>query len=47
VGLSRSLAVLVALLALLVVADNMQRPLAHPDEGRYAEISREMAASAV
>ena len=44
-SLSRSLALLVALLALLVVADNMQRPLAHPDEGRYAEISREMAAS--
>ncbi len=44
-SLSRPLALLVALLALLVLADNMRRPLAHPDEGRYAEISREMAAS--
>jgi 4-amino-4-deoxy-L-arabinose transferase-like glycosyltransferase len=35
----------VVLLALFVGVDNMQRPLAHPDEGRYSEISREMAAS--
>ena len=38
-------------LALLVIAaaavgiDNLDRPLANPDEGRYSEISREMAAS--
>lgn len=34
-----------ALLVLLVGIDNMQRPLANPDEGRYSEISREMAQS--
>ena len=44
-SLSRLAAILVALLALFVGVDNMQRPLAHPDEGRYSEISREMAAS--
>ncbi len=42
---SRVAAFLVAALALFVGVDNMQRPLAHPDEGRYSEISREMAAS--
>ena len=42
---SRLAAVLVAALALFVGVDNMQRPLANPDEGRYSEISREMAAS--
>ena len=36
---------LLAALALAVGIDNMQRPLANPDEGRYSEISREMAAS--
>ena len=36
---------LVAALALFVAVDNMERPLANPDEGRYSEISREMAAS--
>lgn len=36
---------LLAALALAVGVDNMQRPLANPDEGRYSEISREMAAS--
>jgi 4-amino-4-deoxy-L-arabinose transferase-like glycosyltransferase len=36
---------LLALLALFVCADNMGRPLANPDEGRYSEISREMALS--
>jgi 4-amino-4-deoxy-L-arabinose transferase-like glycosyltransferase len=45
VSVSRLAAILVALLALFVGVDNMQRPLAHPDEGRYSEISREMAAS--
>ncbi len=44
-SISRVAALLVALLALFVGVDNMQRPLAHPDEGRYSEISREMAAS--
>jgi len=34
-----------ALVALVVGIDNMERPLANPDEGRYSEISREMAAS--
>jgi 4-amino-4-deoxy-L-arabinose transferase-like glycosyltransferase len=37
--------VLLALLALLVAVDNLERDLANPDEGRYSEISREMAAS--
>jgi len=45
VSASRAAAFLVAALALFVGVDNMQRPLAHPDEGRYSEISREMAAS--
>jgi 4-amino-4-deoxy-L-arabinose transferase-like glycosyltransferase len=30
---------------LYVGIDNMERPLANPDEGRYSEISREMAAT--
>lgn len=37
--------VLLALLALIVAVDNMERELANPDEGRYSEISREMGAS--
>jgi 4-amino-4-deoxy-L-arabinose transferase-like glycosyltransferase len=37
--------VLVGVLALVVGIDNMMRPLANPDEGRYSEISREMAAT--
>jgi 4-amino-4-deoxy-L-arabinose transferase-like glycosyltransferase len=44
-SIPRLTAALVAALALFVAVDNMQRPLAHPDEGRYSEISREMAAS--
>ncbi len=44
-SVSRVAAFLIIALALFVGVDNMQRPLAHPDEGRYSEISREMAAS--
>lgn len=36
---------LLAALALFVGVDNMERALANPDEGRYSEISREMAVS--
>src|SRR6266705_2838017 len=34
-----------ALVALAVGIDNLPRPLANPDDGRYAEISRVVAAS--
>src|ERR1700694_5091800 len=34
-----------AVVALAVGVDNLGRPLANPDEGRYSEISREMVAS--
>src|SRR5258708_21303409 len=40
---SRVLLALLAIVALVVGIDNMERPLANPDEGRYSEISREMA----
>ena len=40
----RWLAALLAALALAVGIDNLDRPLANPDEGRYSEIAREMAA---
>ena len=43
-GLRAFLAVFVAL-AVVIGVDNLARPLANPDEGRYSEISREMAAS--
>jgi len=36
---------LLAVIALAIAVDNMTRRLANPDEGRYSEISREMAAS--
>ena len=36
---------ILAAVALAVAIDNFDRPLANPDEGRYSEISREMAAS--
>jgi 4-amino-4-deoxy-L-arabinose transferase-like glycosyltransferase len=42
---SRLALALLAIAALAVGIDNMERPLANPDEGRYSEISREMAAS--
>lgn len=44
--LTRPLLILLALLAIFITFDNLaQRKLANPDEGRYSEISREMAAS--
>ena len=43
--LARWVLALLALVALGIAASNMARPLANPDEGRYSEISREMAAS--
>ena len=43
VSVPRALLALVAIVALIVGIDNMERPLANPDEGRYSEISREMA----
>ena len=36
---------LLCVAAIAVFADNSDRPLANPDEGRYSEVSREMAAS--
>jgi 4-amino-4-deoxy-L-arabinose transferase-like glycosyltransferase len=42
---SRVVLALLAVVALLVGLDNMERHLANPDEGRYSEISREMAES--
>jgi 4-amino-4-deoxy-L-arabinose transferase-like glycosyltransferase len=35
---------ILAILAIAVGIDNLDRPLANPDEGRYSEISREMVA---
>ena len=43
--IARWVLALLAVLALAVAMDNMRRPLANPDEGRYSEISREMAQS--
>ena len=43
--LRRAALALLAAFALFVAIDNMERPLANPDEGRYSEISREMAAT--
>jgi len=44
-GAARWLLALLAVLAFAVGVDNMSRPLANPDEGRYSEISREMSLS--
>ena len=43
--ISRFVLLALAAVALVVGLHNMQRPLANPDEGRYSEISREMAAN--
>ncbi|HET9576846.1 MAG TPA: phospholipid carrier-dependent glycosyltransferase [Usitatibacter sp.] len=40
---TRLLLALLVLIAVFVAIDNMERALANPDEGRYSEISREMA----
>ncbi len=42
---SRLVIAVLAFVAIAVGIDNMGRPLANPDEGRYSEISREMAAT--
>ena len=42
---SRAALWILAAVALAVGIDNLGRPLANPDEGRYSEISREMVAS--
>ncbi|HEY2628888.1 MAG TPA: phospholipid carrier-dependent glycosyltransferase, partial [Usitatibacter sp.] len=42
---SRWLLAALAVFAIAVGIDNLQRPLANPDEGRYSEISREMVVS--
>jgi len=43
--ISRIVLAVLVFAAVAVGIDNMERPLANPDEGRYSEISREMAAS--
>ncbi|HET9450710.1 MAG TPA: phospholipid carrier-dependent glycosyltransferase [Aggregicoccus sp.] len=42
---ARLLLWLLVAVAAALLADNLARPLANPDEGRYSEIAREMAAS--
>jgi 4-amino-4-deoxy-L-arabinose transferase-like glycosyltransferase len=41
--ISRIVLAVLVFAAVAVGIDNMERPLANPDEGRYSEISREMA----
>src|SRR5258705_8818510 len=41
----RTLLFVLAAIAIAVAVDNLGRHLANPDEGRYSEISREMAVS--
>ena len=41
----RAILLLLVVLAIVVGIDNLGRPLANPDEGRYSEIAREMALS--
>jgi len=43
--ISRIVLAVLVFAAVAVGIDNMERPLANPDEGRYSEISREMALS--
>ena len=43
--LSRWFLAALAVFAIAVGIDNLQRPIANPDEGRYSEISREMVVS--
>jgi 4-amino-4-deoxy-L-arabinose transferase-like glycosyltransferase len=40
---TRLVLALLAVVAFAIALDNLERPLANPDEGRYSEISREMA----
>ena len=42
---TRVLLWVLAIAAITIGIDNLDRPLANPDEGRYSEIAREMAAS--
>ena len=43
--ISRIVLAVLVFAAVAVGIDNMERPLANPDEGRYSEISREMASN--
>ena len=43
--LNRAALAVLVVLAIVIGIDNLDRPLANPDEGRYSEISREMVAT--